>query len=44
MAIQEEKYYTDLFETMIEHNDSTNTPFSKEKIQQVINTIVSETE
>ena len=32
MATQEEEYYKDLLETMIEHNDRTNTPFSKYKL------------
>ena len=44
MANQEEEYYTDLLETMIEPNDRTKTPFKKEKLQQAINTIVEETE
>ena len=44
MATQKEEYYTDLLETMIEHNDRSKTPLSKEKFQQAINTIVAETE
>ena len=32
MVTQKEEYYTDLLETMIEHNDCSNTPLSKEKI------------
>ena len=40
MATQEEEYYTDLSETMIEHNDRTKTSLSKEKLRQEINTIV----
>ena len=44
MGTQEEEYYTDLLETMIEHKDGTNTPFSKDKLWQAINTIVVETE
>ena len=39
----EEEYYMDLFETMIEHNERTKTLLSKEKLQQAINMIVSET-
>ena len=41
MATQEEEDYTDLLETMIEHNDRKKTPFSKDKLRQVINTIVA---
>ena len=33
-----------MLETMIEHNDRSKTPLSKEKFQQAINTIVAETE
>ena len=44
MATQEEEYYTGLLETMLEHNDRTKTPLSKEKLQQEINIIVEETE
>ena len=44
MGTQEEEYYTDLLETMIEHNDRSNTPLSKEKLRKVINTILAETE
>ena len=44
MATQEEEYYTDMLGTMIEHNDRTNIPLSKEKLRQSINTIVEETE
>ena len=44
MATQEEEYYTDLLKNMIEHNDCTKTSFSKEKLWQVINMIVAETE
>ena len=43
MVTQEEKYYTGVLENLIEHNDRTKTPLSKEKIQQAINTIVIET-
>ena len=31
-------------ETIIEHNDNSKTPLSKEKLQQAMNTIVAETE
>ena len=34
----------DMLETMTKHNDCSKTPLSKEKLQQVINTIVAETE
>ena len=44
MATQEEEYYTDMLETMIEHIYRTKTSFSKEKLLQVSNTIVAETE
>ena len=44
MVTQEEEYYTDLLETMIEHNDLTNTPFPKKKLRQAINTIMAEME
>ena len=44
MANQKEEYYTDLLETMIEHNDRSKTPLSKEKLQKAINTVVAETE
>ena len=44
MATQEDEYYMDLLENMIEHNFRTKTPLSKEKLQQEINTIVAETE
>ena len=44
MTTQEEEYYRDLLETMNEHNDRTNTPLSKEKLRQQINTILAETE
>ena len=43
MATQEEEEYTDLLETMIEHNDDTKTPLLKEKLPQVINMIMAET-
>ena len=43
MAIQEEEYYTDLLEAMIENNDRKKIPFSKEKIRQAINMIEAET-
>ena len=33
-----------MLETMIEHNYCTKTPLSKEKVRQVINTIVEEME
>ena len=32
MVTQKEEYYTDLLKTMIEHNNRSKTPFSKEKI------------
>ena len=41
MVTQEEEYYMDLLETMIENNDRSKTPFSKEKLQKEINTIVA---
>ena len=44
MVTQKEEYYTYLLENMIKHNDCSNTPLSKEKLQQAINTIVAETE
>ena len=43
MVTQKEEYYTDLLETIIEHNNRSKTPFSKEKLRQAINTIVAET-
>ena len=43
MSIQEEEYYTDIWETMIENNGCTKTLLSKEKLLQAINTIVAET-
>ena len=42
MATQEEEYCTGLLENIIEHNDRTNTPLSKEKILQAINMIMAE--
>ena len=33
-----------LLENMIEHNDRSKTPLSKENLRQAINTIVAETE
>ena len=44
MATQEDEYLADMLETIIEHNDRTKTPLSKEKLQQEINKIVAETE
>ena len=43
-ATQKEEYYTYLLENMIEHNYRSKTPLSKEKLWQVINMIVAETE
>ena len=44
MVTQKEEYYTDILETIIEHNDRSKTPFPKEKPRKAINTIVAETE
>ena len=44
MSTQKEEYYTDLLGDIIEHNDRSKTPLSKEKLWQAINTIVVETE
>ena len=44
MATQYKEFFTVLLETMIEHNDRSNTPLSKEKLRKVINTILAETE
>ena len=44
MSTDKKEYFTGLLETMIGHNDRTKTPLSKEKLLQVINTIVTETE
>ena len=44
MDTQKEENYTDLLETMIEHNDLSKTPFPKEKLWKSINAIVSEIE
>ena len=43
-ATQEDEYLVDLLETIIEHNDRHETPFSKQRLRQVVNTIVAETE
>ena len=44
MATQKEESHTGLLVTTIEHNDCSNTPFSKEHLLQPINTVVAYTE
>ena len=44
MSTQEEEYYRNMLETIIEHNDRHNVPFSNEKLRQPFSIIVAETE
>ena len=44
MTTQEEEYYMDMLETMIEHNDRTKKPLSKDKLRRANNMVVAETE
>ena len=44
MANPKEKYYPKVLETIIDYNDHHNAPFSTEKIQQAIRTVMEETE
>ena len=41
---QREEYYSDPLETIMDYNDRSKTLFSKEKLQQAVSTITSETE
>ena len=43
MATQEDEYYTNLLETIIEHNDRHNVPFSNENLLKPVSIIVAET-
>ena len=42
MATQEDEYYTDLLETIIDRNDRHKVPLSNEKIRQVVSAIIAE--
>ena len=44
MATSREKYYTKMYETLIDYNDRNDAPFSNEKIQDVIHKVVAEEE
>ena len=44
METQEDEYYIDQFETIIANNDRHKVTFSNEKLRQVVNTMVEETE
>ena len=44
MAAQEDEYYTNLLETIIENNYCHNVPLSKENLLQAVSTIMTETE
>ena len=44
MATQEDEYYTNLLETMIEHNDRHDVQLSNKNLRQSVITIIAETE
>ena len=44
VATQEDEYYTNMLETIFEHNDLHNVPFYNEKLWQSVSTIMEETE
>ena len=43
MATQEYEYYTNMLETIIEHNDRHNVSLSNEKLRQAVRTIMAKT-
>ena len=44
MATPIDEYYTNILETLIDHNDRQNEPFSSEKLLQAVIRVMSETE
>ena len=44
MFTPKEKYYTNMLETLIDHNDCHNVQFSNEKLQQAVSTAMEKTE
>ena len=44
MATKKEKYYLNLVETLMDHNDCHNAPLSNEKLRQAVSTVIVETE
>ena len=44
MATPEEKYYENMFDTLVDYNDHQNATFSNNKLQQVISKVMAETE
>ena len=44
MATPRDEYYTNMLETLIDHNDRHNTPLSSEKLRQSVSRVLAETE
>ena len=44
MATQRDKYYTKMYETLVDYNDRNDAPLFNEKIQQAILKVISEEE
>ena len=44
MATPRDKYYTKMLETIVDYNDDQNAPFSNDKRQKAISTVMAETE
>ena len=44
MATPRDEYYTNMLETLIDHNDHHNEPLTSEKLQQAVSRVMAETE
>ena len=44
MSNPRDKYYTKIYETLVDYNDRNNAPFSNEKIQQATGKVIAEEE